>query len=196
MILSDEGIRSALGTGQIVIDPAPTPDRYQTSAIDCLLGNSFKVWNLETLANTPGFKPELDLSEQKFLTTVQAFSLDAVRQPDGCVILPPYRVVPQVMLCQTLEYISLNPESRLAARVEGRSSLARLGVMVHLTAPTIHAGFSGTITLELVNHGPFYLRLVPGQTIICQFIFERLETAPEMIISTGFQGQTNPTGTS
>ena len=196
MILSDEGIRSALKTGQITIDPPPSSDRYQTSAIDCLLGDSFKVWDLETLANTTGFKAELDLSQQKFAETVRKFSKDAIRQSDGGVVLPPYRVVPQVMLCQTHEYISLNPESLLAARVEGRSSLARLGVMVHLTAPTIHAGFSGIITLELINHGPFYLRLVPNQTIICQLIFERLETVPEMKISTMFEGQKDPTGES
>ena len=196
MVLSDEGIREALRTGQIVIRPAPQPEQYQTSAIDVVLGDSFKVWDLETLANTPGFKPELDLSEQQFANTARKFSKDAVRQPDGCVILPPYRAVPQVMLCQTKEYLELNPESRIAARVEGRSSLARLGVMVHLTAPTIHAGFSGNITLELMNHGPFYLKLVPYKTTIGQFIFERLETEPAMTISTGFQGQDTPIGKS
>lgn len=194
MILSDEGIRKALSEGHIKIDPSPTPEQFQTSAVDILLGDSFKVWDLETLANTPGFKPELDLSEQKFGTTASKFTKDAVKQPDGSVILAPYRVVPQVMLCQTREYIALNPEALLAARVEGRSSLARLGVMVHLTAPTIHAGFSGKITLELINHGPFYLKLVPNKTTICQFIFERLETVPGMEISTAFKDQIDPIG--
>lgn len=87
------------------------------------------------------------------------------------------------------ERVHLKHESKLAARVEGRSSLARLGLMVHLTAPTIHPGFSGRITLEMINHGPFYLRLVPGTTRVCQLIFERLEDAPEGEIATGFQGR-------
>jgi dCTP deaminase len=66
--------------------------------------------------------------------------------------------------------------------------------MVHLTAPTIHSGFNTTITLEMMNHGPFYLKLVPFKTPICQFIFERLETAAGMTINTDFQGQTSPIG--
>ena len=66
--------------------------------------------------------------------------------------------------------------------------------MVHLTAPTIHAGFEGNITLEMVNHSPFHLRLVPDRTRICQLIFERLGELPSGLISTGFQGQTDPAG--
>jgi dCTP deaminase len=66
--------------------------------------------------------------------------------------------------------------------------------MVHLTAPTIHAGFDGFITLEVINHGPFDLKLVPHKTVMCQYIFERLEQAPGKKITTAFQGQTTPTG--
>jgi dCTP deaminase len=65
--------------------------------------------------------------------------------------------------------------------------------MVHLTAPTIHAGFSGNITLEVMNHGPFAVRLVPGM-VICQYIFECLKSKPGMDITTQFQHQTTPTG--
>jgi dCTP deaminase len=194
MILSDKGIKKALADGDIIIEPTPHSDHYQTSAVDILVGNSFKVWNLDLLAKTPGFKGELDLSQQRFAITAAKFSQDAKRESDGCIIVPPYREVPQVMLCQTQGRIALKAESRLAARVEGRSSLARLGVMVHLTAPTIHAGFDGFITLEVINHGPFFLRLRPNETVICQYIFERLETEPEMKISTSFQGQETPIG--
>ena len=65
---------------------------------------------------------------------------------------------------------------------------------VHLTAPTIHAGFEGFITLEMVNHGPFFLRLVPDRTRICQLIFERLGETPSGAIATNFQGQVDPAG--
>lgn len=51
--------------------------------------------------------------------------------------------------------------SRIAARVEGRSSLARIGLMLHLTAPTIHAGFEGNITIEMLSHSPFRGRTRP-----------------------------------
>jgi hypothetical protein len=67
------------------------------------------------------------------------------------------------MLAITRERIHLHRDYKLAARVEGRSSLARIGMIVHLTAPTIHAGFRGPITLEMINFSPFHLRLVPNK---------------------------------
>jgi hypothetical protein len=54
-------------------------------------------------------------------------------------------------------------KSKLAGRVEGRSKQARLGLTAHITAPIIHAGFSGKITLEIVNHGPFELKVRPEE---------------------------------
>jgi dCTP deaminase len=98
------------------------------------------------------------------------------------------------MLAITRERVHLNRNYKLAARVEGRSSLARLGLIVHLTAPTIHAGFNGKITLEMINFGPFYLKMVPNQTPICQLIIEQLESEPTQDIATSFQGQTLPSG--
>jgi dCTP deaminase len=88
----------------------------------------------------------------------------------------------------------LKHEARIAARVEGRSSLARIGLMVHLTAPTIHAGFEGHITLEMLNHSPFHLKHVPDKTRICQLIFERLGETPSGLTATDFQGQADPSG--
>jgi len=193
MILSDAGIRRALADGDISIEPPPEAGQFQTSAVDIFLGDSFRVWDLPRLA-TPGLTPVLDLAEQRFAATANSFSINADLERDGSYILKPYREVPQVLLCQTRERIHLKLESKLAARVEGRSSLARLGLMVHLTAPTIHAGFNGNITLEVINHGPFHLKLVPNRTRICQFIFERLESAPEGDAATQFQGQRTPIG--
>jgi dCTP deaminase len=65
----------------------------------------------------------------------------------------------------------------LAARVEGRSSYARCGLLIHFTAPTIHAGFAGTITLELLNFGPVPISLYPGEPI-CQLIVEKVDGKP------------------
>jgi dCTP deaminase len=196
MILSDKGIKKAIAKGHIIIEPTPEEDHYQTSSVDILLGETFKVWNLSLLSETPGFTGVLDLSEQKFAITAQQLAQDAILEHDGSFVLQPYRKIQQVLLCQTEGRIALHPKSRLAARVEGRSTLARLGVMVHLTAPTIHAGFDGFITLEVINHGPFALRLVPHKTPMCQYIFERLEQAPAKKISTDFLHQDTPTGKS
>src|SRR5262249_55912295 len=65
----------------------------------------------------------------------------------------------------------------LAARVEGKSSRARCGLLVHFTAPTVHAGFEGTITLEMINLGAYPILLFPGMEI-CQLIIERVEGLP------------------
>lgn len=194
MILSDQGIKKALRNREIIIEPTPLDDHFQTSAVDIVLGDSFKVWNLSLLKETPGFTATLDLSEQKFGLTAQRFAQDAELEKDGSFILKPYQDVPQVLLCQTEGRLALDPRSKLAARVEGRSSLARLGVMVHLTAPTIHAGFNGFITLEVINHGAFDLKLVPHKTTICQYIFERLEGVPRKTAGSIFQNQETPVG--
>lgn len=89
----------------------------------------------------------------------------------------------KLVLGKTLEKITLplhSPDSNLphlAARIEGRSSYARCGLLVHFTAPTIHSGFSGTITLELLNLGPYFISLYPSAPI-CQLIVEEVHGRP------------------
>jgi dCTP deaminase len=92
----------------------------------------------------------------------------------------------------TEEQIRLPHTSRLAARVEGRSSLARLGVGVHVTAPTIHAGFGATddpqypgtrVRLEIWNCGPLHVCLEKGMKV-CQLILEEVHGTPEK----GYEG--------
>jgi len=81
---------------------------------------------------------------------------------------------------------------RLAARIEGRSSLARFGLIVHCTAPTIHAEFSGNITLEITNLGSYPIMLRPGMRI-CQLIVETVEGVP-VEAKSQFHGQQEPAG--
>jgi dCTP deaminase len=80
----------------------------------------------------------------------------------------------------------------LAARVEGKSSFARCGLIVHFTAPTIHAGFDGRITLEMINLGEYPIMLYPGMTV-CQLIVEEVKGTP-LHQASQFQGQTRPVG--
>lgn len=193
MILSDEGIRNALKLGEIQISPPPEADQFTTSAVDLVIGDQFQAWDPEILA-VKGTKHELDLEEYQYPLAAKAYLRALEPEKDGSFVLPPFARSPNHILAKTKEKIFLNPAAKLAARVEGRSSLARLGLIVHLTAPTIHAGFSGTITLEIINHGPFFLKMTPGKTRICQLIFERLETVPGITIATQFQGQNTPSG--
>jgi len=193
MILSNDGIKRALQQGALEISPTPSETQYTTSAVDLFLGDEFHVWDAEKL-KVPGFKPELDLSLQQFSKTAKAFLVPLKKQDDGSVIFPPFQDYPWHMLAITRERVHLNRNFKLAARVEGRSSLARIGIIVHLTAPTIHAGFNGKITLEMINFGPFHLRMVPNKTQICQLIIEQLQSEPTLDIGTAFQGQTLPSG--
>jgi dCTP deaminase len=85
-----------------------------------------------------------------------------------------------------------NADRSLAARIEGKSSYARCGLLVHFTAPTIHAGFKGTITLEIMNLGPYAISLRP-QMPICQLIIEEVRGVPFRSDSQ-FQGQSQPAG--
>lgn len=193
MVLSDAGIKSAIASGDLEIDPPPADEQYQTSAVNIYLGDSFRIWDASKLS-LPGVRVELNLAEQSFQATARAYAIDAPREKDGSVVLAPFFVRPVVLLCLTRERIHLKKASALCARVEGRSSLARIGLVVHLTAPTIHAGFDGPITLEVINHGPFFIKFVPNKTMICQFIIERLDTPPVGQASNSFQGQSTPTG--
>ncbi len=195
MILSNQGIRRALQEGEIQIDPIPQEDQYTTSALDLFIGSEFLCWD-EARFKLPGVKVELNLAEQNFQLTAGAYLRTRSKEPDGTFIFPPYSKENIHIGGITRERVHLKLGAKLAARVEGRSSLARLGLLVHLTAPTIHAGFADNITLEMINHGPFYLKLIPNKTRICQLIFERLESSPEGDIQTAFQGQTRPSGAS
>jgi len=115
---------------------------------------------------------------------VEDVQLDA----NGRVVIPDDSFI----LAMTLERIDLPLD--LAARVEGRSSFARLGLAVHITAPTIHAGFCGPIVLEIKNLGPHVLMIEPGKTCVCQLIFEQLSSKPTGPLKTDFQDQTNVLG--
>jgi dCTP deaminase len=193
MVLCDESIKKALASGRLEIDPVPADDQYKTSSVDIFLGNEFRIWD-PVKFGVRGLHVELNLAEQLFQHTANAYAIDARRETDNSVILSPFSKNPLVLLGVTRERIHLRKDAALAARVEGRSSLARVGLIVHLTAPTIHAGFNGKITLEIVNLGPFYVKFIPNETRICQFIIETLDAPATGQLDTAFQGQTTPMG--
>ena len=111
---------------------------------------------------------------------------------DQPFVLEPNRFV----LGRTQERVELplfdEPDKSLAARVEGKSSYARCGLLVHFTAPTIHAGFEGTITLEIINLGRYSISLHPCMPI-CQLIVEEVRGIPTRN-DRQFQGQNETFG--
>ncbi len=179
MILTDREIKIALEKKQITIDPLPDEaTSYQSTAVDLTLSPIVRIFKegVSGIHFDPG-------SEEYDYKAV----IDMVTTREE--LTSPFTLIPQaLLLAWTNETISIPTNSRLAARVEGRSSLSRLGVGIHLTAPTIHAGFSGTIQLEVVNHGftPVILR---PEMRICQLIFEMTFGTPAKGYSGQFLGQ-------
>ena len=151
----------------------------------CALAISFFCWKKARGGSEISFNlSSFDIQEcADFIETVRPESDGRIKLNTG-----------DFMLAKTLEYISLEYACQIAARVEGRSSFARLGLQVHMTAPTIHCGFSGTITLELKNCGRHALMITPNDTCICQLIFEKVSGKPVGPFNSKFFGQTDPIG--
>jgi dCTP deaminase len=188
VILSDRSIEKRLRENEIVVDPLPDSAQYDSSSLNLRVGDDFLYWK-ERLAGTTGIAHNVEVDNihlHDLLYLTEPLSLQA----NGTVAIPPGAFV----LVRTLEYVKLPIKSKLAARVEGRSKQARLGMGVHITAPTIHAGFAGKIVLEIINHGPFHLVVRPNQSRICQLIFEKVDAVPERGGSAAFGSQSTPLG--
>jgi dCTP deaminase len=192
MILSNVEIHRALDEQRLIIEPQPAPRTsaggqdcpYQTSAVDLRLGNEIAYLN----DNIP---LDINLGRGGFANLFGPNSRRHTITPEQPFVLRSGRLV----LGRTLERVELpirDDIECLAARVEGKSSYARCGLLVHFTAPTIHSGFAGSITLELYNMGPANISLYPN-TPICQLIIETVKGIPFRNDSQ-FQNQQAPGG--
>jgi dCTP deaminase len=178
MILPDREIQLALASGQIKIEPTPGPDAYSSTSVDLTLSPLFRTWKQfsQTGVEAPIVSP--GVKGFKFADVADHYT-DTSTIPAAGYVLEPNTFV----LAWTRERVELPVSGRIAARVEGKSSLARCGVGIHVTAPTIHAGFAGQIQLEMFNHSTLRVKLLPGMRI-CQLIFEMSLGTPE----TGYKG--------
>jgi dCTP deaminase len=182
LILTDREIQAALESKQIIIDPTPKVEAYSSTSLDLTLSRSLRIWKTEKVKGveriicpaTEGYR---------YPDFAREFSDPKELDSEGYVIKPQ-----EFVLGWTEENVELPTSGRLAARVEGKSSLARLGIGIHITAPTIHAGFQGSIQLEICNHGVLQVRLVLGMRV-CQLIFEQSLGTPEKGYSGQFHGQ-------
>ena len=178
MLLSDRDLVAEVKAGQLRLEPFE-PALVQPSSIDVRLDRWFRTFNNHLYTH---IDPSI---EQDDLTT-------AVEVDDG----QPFVLHPgEFVLASTLEVISLGDE--LAARIEGKSSLGRLGLLTHSTAGFIDPGFSGHVTLELSNVATLPIKLWPGMKIgqLCVF---RLSSPAEhpygsAVYGSRYQGQRGPT---
>jgi len=176
MILTDREIQIAVQRGLITIDPLPNPDTaFSSTAVDLTLDSNIIVFD----EPVDGVEKVIDPGKNTATEILRGITHSETIPSAGFLLKPT-----TLMLGWTTEFVGLDIGTRLAARVEGKSSLARFGLGVHVTAPTIHAGFQGQIQLEMVNHGSAPIRLKPGMRI-CQLIFETTLGTPER----GYQGQ-------
>ncbi|MDG6777712.1 dCTP deaminase [Thiomicrorhabdus sp. zzn3] len=166
MKLSDRDIIQHLKVGKITIDPQPKPEKIKGISVDLRLDNRFRVFNDHTA-------PFIDLSGprdevQKIMDTVMG---EEILIPEGeAFFLHPG----ELALAATYESVTIPDD--LVGWLDGRSSLARLGLMVHVTAHRIDPGWNGQIVLEIFNSGKLPLALRPGMDI-CAINFETLSSA-------------------
>jgi len=155
MRLCDRDIIKALDDGSIAIEPRPDNNVISGVSVDLRLGNSFRVFQ-----GHPA--PYLDLSSSKedLNKVIESVMSDEIIVDDG----QPFFIHPgELVLGVTKESVTI--PDYLVGWLDGRSSLARLGLMVHFTAHRIDPGWSGGIVLEFLNGGKLPIALSPGMTI-------------------------------
>lgn len=162
-ILSDKTIKEYLEKGKIVIDPLKDEQQIQPSSVDMRLGDEFKVFKVIR-------KPYIDPKDEEDIAEYMESS--TVPEGEAFIIHPN-----EFALATTQEYVKVPDD--LVARVEGRSSMGRLGVTMHVTAGYVDPGFEGRITLEISNIGAMPVALYPGQRV-CQLVFETMTTPAEL----------------
>ena len=178
MILSDVSIRKALAEGRIIIEPL-MEGGVQPSSVDLRVDRYFRVFRNDTTPFIDPKEPQEDLTE-------------IVEVGDGgAFILHPGEFV----LGSTLERVALPDD--LVARLEGKSSLGRLGLLIHSTAGFVDAGWDGHLTLELSNVANLPIAIYPGMKI-GQISFMQMSEPAAAPYGSGqlgskYQGQRGPT---
>ncbi len=192
MYLSDRDLRWAIECGNLIVDPKP--EKFDSTSIDLHLDSidQAKIWDIDQFNSdqkVSGHEPA-ELRIGKFL--YRDFAPRYLKQPPSEASLPVFRRGNQIivkpggfLLWQTRETVGTPEEGAgLICFVDGKSTRARTGILVHLTAPTIHASWSGKITLEIANLGPFNFVLEEGD-VIAQIVVATISSVPSEAMKTG-----------
>ena len=178
VLLSDRDIRAEIATGRVAVEPF-AESMVQPSSVDVRLDRFFRVFENHKYSV---IDPSIEQSE---------LTREVVVEPNEHFILHPGEFV----LASTYEVITLPDD--IAGRLEGKSSLGRLGLLTHSTAGFIDPGFSGHITLELSNVANLPVKLFPGMKI-GQLCLIKLSSPAEhpygsAVYASRYQGQRGPT---
>jgi dCTP deaminase len=159
-VLSDGTIRRLVEEGRVVIDPWD-PAMVQPASVDLRLGGSFRVFHNHRAAAIDLRDPPTNLTEEVVIAGDEPF-----------VIHPG-----EFALGRTQEYVEIPDD--IVSRIEGKSSLGRLGLIVHATAGFVDPGFKGTLTLEITNLTRIPIKLYAG-LLIAQLSFMTLDAPAEV----------------
>jgi len=178
VLLSDRDILAELDSGRVQLEPL-TRDMIQPSSIDVRLDKFFRIFDNHKYPHIDPAADQSDLTREVEVASDETF------------VLHPGEFV----LGSTYEVVTLPDD--VAARLEGKSSLGRLGLLTHSTAGFIDPGFSGHVTLELANVATLPIKLYPGMKI-GQLCFFRLSSAADNPYGSAkygsrYQGQRGPT---
>ena len=178
MLLSDRDLRAEIDAGRLGLEPYE-PELVQPSSVDVRLDRWFRVFNNMRYTHIDPAEQQDDLTE-----------LVEAKDGDAFVLHPG-----EFVLGSTFEQVTLPDD--LAGRLEGKSSLGRLGLLTHSTAGFIDPGFSGHVTLELSNVANLPITLWPGMKIgqLCLFRLSSPASAPygSAVFGSRYQGQHGPT---
>jgi dCTP deaminase len=184
-MLADYEIREGIEKGLIEVSPFDEK-LLQPVSLDLTLSQDIRVPRDDIYTIDPGMETRRTTSTYGHVASWHTYTTGRL------ISLPGYDLRPrEFILGCTVETIKLDPT--VAARVEGKSSLGRLGLMIHSTAGFIDPGFQGQITLEMTNLAPWDIVLYAGMPI-AQLCFEQVSRPERDYSQTGhYQGQTGPT---
>jgi len=188
MFLSDREMAHAISCGRLIVNP---PTKIGPTSIDLHLDKveEAKVWDIDALRrqNREHGLPEFELrvAQANYGNMSKRYHASPPSEDDGIIkvfrrekkiIVKPFGFV----LWQTKEQVGTpDKDADLICFIEGKSTRARTGLLVHMTAPTIHAGWSGHITLEIGNLGPFHIVLEEND-VIAQITVAQVSSIPKI----------------
>lgn len=173
MILSDNQIREYVEAGKIIVDPEPDwKEQLSGASLDLRLGNEFRVFDYAQATVMDPKNPQ------------ECTNVTKIENGEYFVVHPG-----EFVLGITEEVVGI--DSTICSRIDGKSSVGRLGIVVHSTAGHVNPGWKGKLTLEISNIGRIPVLLYPGMRI-CQLVFEVLTTPATVVYQGKYMNQKAP----
>jgi dCTP deaminase len=196
MYLSNRDIKWAIQCGQLLVQPSPEQmgKGFDETSIDLHLDHvdEAKIWNVQALQQSEHARgsrgPEVHIGRFHYVDFARLYLMAPPADHDQPVFRRGSEIIVKpggFLLWQTKEVVGTRSGDNpgLICFVDGKSTRARTGILVHLTAPTIHAGWHGKITLEIANVGPFHF-VLEEDDVIAQLTVATISSPPDLELKT------------